>query len=283
LDEPLVSIIIPTYNSEKTLAKCLKSVRNQTYKNIETIIVDSYSKDNTIKIANMFGVKVLQTNWKLLGARYLGFIKSIGKIIVLLDSDQILEKTAIERAVNMLSRGYDMLCLEEHTYEPIGWIPKLFEADRKLIHKFSDKHLDPLEGALLARVYKRDILDVAFRNIPKILFPFVVAHDHAIIYYEACKASRRIGIVPNAVFHIEPCNLLELIRKNYRYGFSAYQLDKIGYYKELIRKKVRFRKCLFNDWKLGLQSFLLLSIKGFGYYLGYSSAKLKSKCLSKCI
>jgi glycosyltransferase involved in cell wall biosynthesis len=272
---PLVSIIIPTYNSEKALAKCLESIKNQTYKNIEVIVVDSYSRDRTIKIAESFGVRVIQTNWKLLGARYLGFRESDGDVILLLDSDQILERTVIERSVKLLNNGYDMLCLEERVFEPKGWISKMFEADRKLIHKFADVHLDPLEGVLLARVYRREILDIAFRKIPEPLFPIVVAHDHAIIYYEAYKASQKVGIVPNAVWHIEPNNLRNLLKKNYRYGKSAYELKKTGYYEELLRRKVRFRKHAFKDWKLGLQSYLLLILKGIGYYLGYFSAGLR--------
>jgi glycosyltransferase involved in cell wall biosynthesis len=274
LNEPLVSVVIPTYNSEKTLVKCLESIKNQTYKNVEIIIVDSYSRDKTVEVAKSFGVKVLQTDWKLLGARYLGFKKSVGDIILLLDSDQILEKTAIKRAVKLLNDGYDMLCLEEHTFEPKGWIPRLFEADRKLTHKFADVHLNPLEGVLMARIYKREILDIAFKRIPKTLFRIVVAHDHAIIYYEVYKVSQKVGIVSNAIWHIEPNNLWVLIKKNYRYGKSTHELVKTGYYKELLRRKIRFRKSAFKDWKLGLQSHLLLLLKGIGYYTGYFSAEL---------
>lgn len=275
MKEPLVSIVIPTYNSEKTLAKCLESIKNQTHKNIETIVVDSYSKDDTIKIAKSFNVKVMQTSWKLLGSRYLGFKESAGHVILLLDSDQILEKTTVERALKLLNDGYDMLCLEEHVFKPEGWLSKLFEADRRLVHKFANVHLNPLEGTLLARVYKREILDIAFRKIPETLFPVVVAHDHAIIYYEAYKISKKVGIVPNAVWHIEPNNLRTLIMKNYRYGKSTYELLRTGYYEELLKRKVRFRKCASKDWKLGLQSQLLLVLKGIGYHMGYFSAKIE--------
>lgn len=55
---PLVSINIATYNSEKTLTKCLDSIKCQTYKNIEIIIMDSYSKDNTLAISRAFGAKI---------------------------------------------------------------------------------------------------------------------------------------------------------------------------------------------------------------------------------
>jgi len=275
MNEPLVSVVIPTYNSEKTLAMCLGSVRNQTYKNIEVIAVDSFSKDQTIRIAESFDVRVIQTNWKLLGARYLGFRESVGDVIILLDSDQVLESTAIERSVKLLNDGYDMLCLEEHSLEPKGLLLKMFEADRKLLHKFAEVHLDPVEGVLLARVYKREILDVVFEKIPNALYPFVVAHDHAIIYYEAYKVSQKVSIVPNATWHIEPRSLWDFIKKNYTYGKSAYPLAKSGYYRDLLKKKIRFRKCASKDWRLGFQTYLLLALKGACYYAGYFSTKIK--------
>ena len=54
-----ISIIIPTLNSSLTINKCIKSVLNQTYKNFEIIILDSYSKDNTLnKIRNLKSNKI---------------------------------------------------------------------------------------------------------------------------------------------------------------------------------------------------------------------------------
>jgi glycosyltransferase involved in cell wall biosynthesis len=57
---PLVSVIIPTKNSAKTIEKCLKSVKDQTYKNIEIIVVDNFSTDGTYEIAKKYTEKVYQ-------------------------------------------------------------------------------------------------------------------------------------------------------------------------------------------------------------------------------
>jgi len=54
----LVSVIISTYNSEKFIESCLQSIRKQTYKNIEIIVVDKGSKDHTISIARKYTDKV---------------------------------------------------------------------------------------------------------------------------------------------------------------------------------------------------------------------------------
>ncbi|MGY4884125.1 MAG: glycosyltransferase family 2 protein, partial [Nanobdellota archaeon] len=75
-NKELVSVTIPTYNSEGTLKQCLEKVKEQTYKNIEIIIIDSYSKDKTLEIAKEFNAKIIMCKGKLLEARILGTEKS---------------------------------------------------------------------------------------------------------------------------------------------------------------------------------------------------------------
>jgi glycosyltransferase involved in cell wall biosynthesis len=65
---PLVSITIPSYNSEKMIPSCLESVSKQTYPNIETLVIDSYSMDRTRDIASSSGAKVILCEVKLLAA-----------------------------------------------------------------------------------------------------------------------------------------------------------------------------------------------------------------------
>lgn len=268
----LVSIIIPTKNSEKTIESCLNSVFKQDYSNIEVIVVDSFSIDKTKEIATKYGVKIILSDMKLLGARYEGLNFAKGNFILLLDSDQILEKTTVTRAIGMVNK-YDMLCLEERSYKPKNLIANLFQADRTLIHNNIFENLDPLEGVLLARFYKREVLEKAFIAIPNILMPFVVAHDHAIIYYEAYLVSNRVGLLLNSVWHIEPSSIIELWNKNFRYGKTTKELVKKGLYQFLLKKKVRFRKRAFGDgnFKRGIKSTLLLVLKGIPYQLGYWS------------
>lgn len=85
--QPLISIVIPTKNSANTLDSCLRSIVTQTYHNIELVIVDSQSTDRTIEIAGEYSAKIIETQWGLLGARFLGFKASKGDYILYLDSD----------------------------------------------------------------------------------------------------------------------------------------------------------------------------------------------------
>jgi len=268
---PLVSVTIPTKNSEKTLSRCLKSIENQSYENLEVILVDSYSTDETKDIARKFGAKIFFTSWKLLGARYIGFQKSRGDYILLLDSDQILERTAVERAVRMVNEGCDMLCLEEHTYEPQTWVQRLFDADKKRIRRLASIRTKPLEGPLIARFYKKAILKKAFEDIPKELIPNVVLYDHMIVYYEAFKVSQNVRILPNAIWHIEPSSLIELWRKYYRYGKSERQLVNSGFYRMLHRMNIKLRKEEFYEQKFQVQTYLLMMLKAIAHQIGYWS------------
>ena len=267
--KPLVSIVIPTRNSSHTIEECLSAIQNQSYQNIETIIVDSKSTDDTTKIAAAKGYRVIFTDWKLLGARYLGCKAASGEFVLMLDSDQILHKDAVEKSLPLL-KDYDMLCLEEISYASDTLIQKMIEAGRRMIHNYAHIQLDPVHGTLLARFYKKSLLERAFEAIPKPLLPSVVHLDHAIIYYEAWKLSDRVKILPNAVYHNEEATILELWKKYFRYGRSTRALMANGYYNEFIRKKTHLRKTdarkITSD-KL-LSSLLLLSLKAPAYLLG---------------
>lgn len=102
LEEDLISIIVPIYNVEKYLDKCIQSIINQTYKNIEIILVDDGSTDNSGKICDKYivfdnRVKVIhQKNCGVSASRNTGFEISKGKWIAFIDSDDWVEKKYIK-------------------------------------------------------------------------------------------------------------------------------------------------------------------------------------------
>src|SRR3989344_202368 len=98
----LVSIIIPTYNEEKTIANCLKSIKNQTYKPVEVIVVDDGSTDKTVEIikkCQMSNVKCQILRQHHLGpgpARNLGAKYAEGEILVFVDADMTFDKKFVK-------------------------------------------------------------------------------------------------------------------------------------------------------------------------------------------
>ncbi|PCN50359.1 hypothetical protein B6U99_04875 [Candidatus Geothermarchaeota archaeon ex4572_27] len=228
---PLVSVTIPTRNSARTLELCLRSIASSTYPKVEVVVVDGHSSDGTMRIAEEYGARVVPCDWGLLGARYLGFTESRGDYVLMLDSDQVLEPTAIERAVEA-SRLYDMLVLEELSARPRGLLERLYAYDREVAHLVPS--LDPVRGEVLPRFFKRWVLERAFSLIPSWAIREVVHFDHAIIYYEAYRVTRRVGVLPRAVWHLETPTMGELVSKNLRYGRSLRALLRLRGYRRLL-------------------------------------------------
>jgi len=101
MDEPLVSIVVPTYNSEETLSLCLESIKRQTYRNIEVIVVDNFSTDRTVEIAKSYGAKVVQVRGGRTKAKNVGLRCARGKYVLFIDSDMELTPTVIEECVKL--------------------------------------------------------------------------------------------------------------------------------------------------------------------------------------
>lgn len=102
----LISIIIPVYNVEKYITKCIQSLLDQTYKNFEAIIVDDGSPDNSIQIAkSLVGddsrfIFLEKENGGQASARNMGLDYAIGEYIVFLDSDDYLSPDTFQLCIN---------------------------------------------------------------------------------------------------------------------------------------------------------------------------------------
>ena len=182
-NNPLVSVSIPTYNSGKFLKLCLDALLKQSYKNIEINIIDGGSTDNTLSVAKKYGIKILKDYDSLLSARIKGVIGSKGKYVLLLDSDQIIDKDTISRAIKcLIENKLNMLILGEGVYSDKTVIEKLFKLDKKFVHAIKD--INPYTSVLLPRFFDRSFLLKVFKNIDKVAIKKARPQDHAIIYLE---------------------------------------------------------------------------------------------------
>jgi len=119
MSRPLVSIIIPNYNKAHYIREAIESALNQTYKNIEVIVVDDGSTDESKEIIKSFGKKIkayFLPHKNANVARNFGLKKSKGEYIQFLDSDDIILPEKIEKQVEVLEKtGADMaLCYWEY-------------------------------------------------------------------------------------------------------------------------------------------------------------------------
>jgi len=118
-DGPMVSVVVPTFNSEKTLPLCLQSVKDQTYSNVEVVVVDNYSWDNSVQIAKKFNARVLflaaeqlRRKEQRCSARNLGAKEAHGAFILFIDSDVELTPKVIEECVTTcLQKNLDVVLI----------------------------------------------------------------------------------------------------------------------------------------------------------------------------
>lgn len=120
----MVSVVIPTKNTGRFLDICLRSMRSQTYKNIEIIIVDGNSSDNTIPTAKKYHAKIFQYDPKIAPGkmdapyrRNYGVRKAQGKYVWYADADFSPGKTFVEKAVLLCEKGVDAIT---YPFDTIG-------------------------------------------------------------------------------------------------------------------------------------------------------------------
>ncbi len=113
----LVSVIVPLYNAEKYIEETMESILNQTYKNIEIVIVDDGSKDQSSSIVKNFKKKypeqikyILQENQGVSVARNTGIENANGEYISFLDSDDLWHSTKIEKQMESMHKNNMNAC-----------------------------------------------------------------------------------------------------------------------------------------------------------------------------
>ncbi len=192
-----ISVIIPVYNTEKYLKKCLDSVINQTYKNIEIIIVNDGSPDNSDKIIQSFQNKYPdkirafnKINGGLSDARNYGIEKSTGEYIAFLDSDDYVEKNCYELLMNKAcAQNFDIVvCDFNNVYK------------NKIIQGYSNINNDITEKEKIKTVYK-NIYPSAWNKLykkelfDKIKFKKGVWYEDVEFLYRLLPSVKSIGVV----------------------------------------------------------------------------------------
>lgn len=255
---PLVSVNIRTFNSEKTIQETLESVANQTYPCIEIVISDGYSKDNTVDIAKKFGAVI--TYAKELGdARYKVFSASKGDYVLSLDSDQIMDKDLIEKCVKkcLKTNCLALIISEKSLVVKKTYLEKLISYDKYLIDK-DRKGSEVLDSACPRFFQKNVLLSVVW---PKKLSIF----DDSILYAMLRKMRVKICYVNTAsIWHHEVSSWLIFAKKFFRYGkgyFRALDVSPKVVVLHSLPRRAYFSKHVFDKPELILPLFFLYFIK----------------------
>ncbi|EAK0494241.1 glycosyltransferase family 2 protein [Campylobacter lari] len=163
-----ISIIMPTYNVEKYIARALESCINQTFKDIEIIVIDDCGNDKSIEIAKEYAskddrIKIIhnEENLKLLRARCEGVKVATSPYIMFLDPDDYLELNACEECVNSLTKDTDLLCFNHFTLKQNKIQKNFFNKNhfqQKDYFIFLLKQLPNYQWSAWGKIYNRRIL-----------------------------------------------------------------------------------------------------------------------------
>ena len=175
----LISVVIPVYSAEKYIKRCLNSIMNQTYDNLQIVVVNDGSTDDTKKILEEYSnndnriVVINQSNAGVSQARNNGVAKTTGKYLCFVDSDDYIRQDMIEKLYTRLSKSELCVCGFANKFdekETEGPIP--FESEGK---KSRDEYLKTMSGylysvyfgALWNKLYLADIIkknNIVFRK-----------------------------------------------------------------------------------------------------------------------
>jgi len=150
-NQPLVSVIIPTRNSARTLAKCLASVKNQSYRNIELIVVDNNSTDKTKEIARQYTDKVFNYGPERSAQRNFGSKQAQGEYLLIHDSDIYFHPDSVRECMDIIENDHaDAVILPEKSIGIGFWARvKAFERSFYVGNNY-------IEGI---RFFRKDIYD----------------------------------------------------------------------------------------------------------------------------
>jgi len=249
--QPLVSVIIPTKNSARTLDKCLKSIQDQTYPNIEIILVDNNSIDNTKEIAKKYTNKVYNKGPERSAQTNYGVKKSSGEYVYKIDSDFILDPEVVSQCVQKANEGYDAVVVHNSPDINVSWIAKVrkFEVD---MYKYDITHSS-------ARFVKKEV----YNNISG-FNPNITAGEDYDFQNKLNRAGYKTGFIDAEALHLgEPTHLIPHLKKYFDYGKDFINYEKEN--KEESSKQLGvFRSVYFRNWKKFLKHPLMTII--FVYY-----------------
>jgi len=250
---PLVSIIVPAYNAEKTIGKFINSILNQTYPNIELIIVNDGSNDRTKEIVKDFIEKSKEFNIKLVDqenqgmtrARNNGYKQSQGEYVWFLDSDMELPiGNEIEKCVKKCEKeGWDGLMIPERSQGSGLW------AKCRGFEKILNDD-DIYKNAV--RFMRRYIPE----NIGLYDSELTAAEDFE-FHNRAMSAGFKTTLIKDIfIYHYEVESVKKMIKKAYNYGKTMPLYIK-KYPKESFQQFFILRPSYLKNWKKFLKNPLL--------------------------
>jgi len=276
MNNPLISVVIPTHNRKRMLDRLLTSILKSTYKNIEIIVIDDTSSDGTLEyVRNKFmKIKIFRNKKNLFtaGSRNAGFKKAKGDFVFFIDDDNILDKYAIEKMVGEFLKDDNIGELGPVNYNSYNkrkilwartkrnvWLSKTNQS--RSLTGFGDKKLwetADVPNAFMVRTSAVRKNKIFFRE------KYGIMYEESDYAYRIRQAGYKIMVVRDAKIYHDIENELEGNKgKDYMYHFME---DKRRPY-VFARNRIIFHS-IFSS-KLEFLSIIFIGIWIFVVYYSY--------------
>lgn len=237
----LVSVVITTKNEEKVLPRMLESIKKQTFRKLEVILVDNYSTDNTLKIADNYHIKYYTFGPERSAQRNFGARQAKGDFLLFLDADMELSRDVVKECVEAFKLGKNIagIIIPEKSIAKNFW-EKIKAFERSFYNLEGDDTTDA------ARFFKKNI------------FSRVGGYDEAITGPEDWDLPEniqtkgyRIRRITSVIMHHERISsLLSLMRKKYYYGLNVNSYLKKQKVSAFSPKTIYFlRPIFYKNWR----------------------------------
>lgn len=262
--KPLISIVIPTFNSDKFIFKALQSIKNQKFKDLEVIVIDAGSTDQTKSITESFDRRFIFH--ELIGskqgeARNYGITKSTGSFIMFLDSDDILSNpNVLEECLKFIKEDRDV---DFYNFSVE------FKKQSKIIRKVNSNFDGCITGNdLIQRMgfYGKDIHTIPWNKIykknfltsNKIFFPPLKEQEDMVFIINCCMNAKKIRFSNTCLVTADVRD--DSLSRNMSSMNVRCCLDVFDYIKLLLEKHNKYEKYIddFNLYKQRTASYILL-------------------------
>lgn len=203
-----VSIIIPIYNVEKYIQRCINSAMNQTYENVEIILVNDGSPDQSPKICDQYSLRdkrirvIHKENGGLSDARNFGLDVCTGEYIMFVDGDDYIESTLVEKAVEEIEKNQSDIVVW-------GYYADFVDLNENLI---STTEYKGINGNYKNHNFKK--IPLSNQLVGLLGYAWNKLYKSEIIYQQPHKFTKGLSLVEDIVFNgpiLEACNSLTFI------------------------------------------------------------------------
>jgi glycosyltransferase involved in cell wall biosynthesis len=252
---PKVSVVVPAYNAQEHIKKCVTSLLQQSLADIEVIVVNDGSTDNTAEIVRKISVKdlrlklVTQTNQSVGVARMQGVLHAVGEYVAFADSDDTMQETMLQKLYeNAQENGSDIVVCG---YRNVDTENHLLRESRfkKNAMSFEGALLLKINSATWNKIYKRELFVKNKITFTPNIFCEDLATTPALFYF-----AKTISYVDEALYnyYINPKGASQAItKKNIDHIFIA-----LG-----VNKKFLQEQCLLERYELEFHRRIFLQLR----------------------